>query len=334
MRLLARFGVLAILICLGFAGWMTWFALTPVALATSPLEFGIRPGLGLRGVAQAMAQAGIGFAPWQFSWLGRLTGKASAIKAGSYEVAAGVTPWQLLQKLTRGDVTQAEILFIEGKTFRQLRQALDADPNVRHDTAGTSDREVLALIGAPEAHPEGLFFPDTYLYAKQTSDVEILKRAYRAMQRRLAAEWPSRDASLPYRSPYEALIMASIIEKETGQAADRPLIGSVFVNRLRLGMALQTDPTVIYGLGDKFDGNLRKRDLTSDTPYNTYTRAGLPPTPIAMPGAASIQAALRPAVSDNLYFVARGDGSSVFSRTLDEHNRAVAKYQLKGRNGR
>jgi len=220
---------------------------------------------------------------------------------------------------------------LPNRTFRQFRATLDADLNVRHDTLGLTDSEALARIGATETHPEGLFFPDTYLFAKQSSDVDVLRRAYRAMQRRLTVEWESRDPSVPYRTPYQALIMASIVEKETGQPSDRPLVASVFANRLRVGMLLQTDPTVIYGLGDKFDGNLRKRDLTMDTPYNTYTRAGLPPTPIAMPGLASIQAALHPPVTDRLYFVARGDGSSVFSRTLEEHNRAVAKYQR--RNG-
>jgi UPF0755 protein len=262
--------------------------------------------------------------------LARLAGKATEIKAGSYEVSQGVTPWLLLEKLTRGDVTQAEIVFVEGKTFRQMRAALDAHPAVRHDTAGLSDADVLARLAAAEAHPEGLFFPDTYLFAKNSSDVEILRRAYRAMQQRLNTEWSRRDPDVPMKTPYEALIMASIVEKETGRAADREPIAAVFANRLRLRMLLQTDPTVIYGVGETFDGNLRRRDLAADTPYNTYTRSGLPPTPIAMPGLASLQAALHPPQSPMLYFVARGDGSSEFSRTLDEHNRAVAKYQ-KGR---
>jgi UPF0755 protein len=277
-----------------------------------------------------MADAGLGFSPWQFTLLARLAGKSAAIKAGSYEVEQGVTPWQVLEKLTRGDVTQAEIVFVEGKTFRQMRAALDAHAAVRHDTAGLGNQDILARIGATERHPEGLFFPDTYLFAKNSSDLDILKRAYRAMQRQLDNEWANRDAGVPFATPYEALIMASIVEKETGRAADRALISSVFSNRLRTGMLLQTDPAVIYGVGEQYDGSLHKRDLLTDTPYNTYTRPGLPPTPIAMPGLASLQAALHPQQSDNLYFVARGDGSSAFSRNLDEHNRAVAKYQ-KGR---
>lgn len=335
MRFISRSIGLAIVICLGFSAWMAWFARSPLPLTASPLEFSIRPGLSLRGAAQQIADAGVGFSPWQFSWLGRLAGKAADIKAGSYEIGTGITAWDLLEKLTRGDVTQAEIVFVEGRTFRQLRAALDADPNVRHDTAGLAESDILARIGAAEAHPEGLFFPDTYLFAKQSSDVDILRRAYRAMQRRLTAEWAGRDSSVAYDTPYQALIMASIIEKETGLASDRPQIASVFVNRLRQGMLLQTDPSVIYGLGEQFDGNLRKHHLTTDTPYNSYTRPGLPPTPIAMPGLASLQAALHPPSSDKLYFVARGDGGSVFSRNLEEHNRAVARYQKrKGGEGR
>jgi UPF0755 protein len=327
MRLFRRLLILVVLAGLGFGGWIAWFATQPLPLAASPLDFSIRSGSGLRAVAQQLADAGIDVKPWQFSLLGRLAGKAAEIKAGSYEISAGVTPWQLLRKLTRGDVSQAEIVFVEGKTFQELRATLDAHPDVRHDTAGLSNKEILARLNIPATHPEGLFFPDTYLFPKQGSDLDILRRAYHTTRTRLAAEWENRDPSVPYASPYEALIMASIVEKETGQPADRGKVASVFVNRLRRGMLLQTDPTVIYGMGENFDGNIRKRDLTMDTAYNTYTRAGLPPTPIAMPGLASIQAALRPPATDLFYFVARGDGSSQFSRTLDEHNRAVARYQ-------
>jgi UPF0755 protein len=327
MRLVFRLATLAVVACMGFAGWLTWFALTPIPLVASPVEFEIRSGLGLRSAAKEMADAGVGIAPWHFSLLGRLAGKSAAIKAGSYEVAEGITPWALLKKLTSGDVTQAEIVLVEGLTFRELRATLDSNPDLRHDSGRLNDTELLLRIGAVERHPEGLFFPDTYLFAKQSSDLDILRRAYRSMRKQLAAVWGKRDIALPYASPYEALVMASIVEKETGRDADRPLVAAVFVNRLRQGMLLQTDPTVIYGLGAKFDGNLRKRDLQADTPYNTYTRGGLPPTPIAMPGLASLQAVVNPPRSDALYFVARGDGSSVFSRTLEEHNRAVAKYQ-------
>jgi UPF0755 protein len=257
-------------------------------------------------------------------------GRAQDIKAGSYELASAPTPLELLDKLTRGDVTLAELRFIEGWTVAQLRAALDANGFVRHDSTGLDGAALLAKLGAPEPHPEGLFFPDTYLFAKGTSDLRILRRAYEAMQRHLAREWEARDPALPYRTPYEALIMASIVEKETGHAAERETISGVLVNRLRNGMPLQVDPSVIYGLGAAFDGNLRKIHLQTDGPYNTYLRPGLPPTPIAASGLASLRAALHPAKTDSLYYVARGDGTSEFSRTLEEHNRAVRKFQLHG----
>jgi len=309
------------------AGWVVWFALKPIPLAASPLDFSISSGASLRLASQQMAEAGIGFAPWQFTLLARLADKATEIKAGSYEVVQGVTPWLLLGKLTRGDFTQAEIALIEGKTFRQFRTQLDAHPDLRHDSLGLGDAVLLARLGVSETHPEGLFFPDTYLFSKKSSDLDVLRRAYRAMQGHLAQEWEKRSPETPCASPYEALILASIIEKESGRAGDREQVSAVFANRLRRGMLLQTDPTVIYGIGEEFAGKLHRRDLVADTTYNTYTRGGLPPTPIATPGLASLQAALHPAKSNMLYFVARGDGSSEFSRDLESHNRAVAKYQ-------
>jgi UPF0755 protein len=314
---------LALLVTAGLG----WYALSPVTLRTDPADFSIKPGSSLTSATRQMVESGVKLKARQFNLLGRLLGKAGTIKAGSYEIGSGITPLALLDKLTAGEVTQAEVVFIEGWTFRQVRSALNANPGVRHDSAALSDTEIMAQLGAPEPDPEGLFFPDTYLFGKGASDLDILKRAYRAMDRQLQAAWQQRAPDLPYRSPYDALIMASVIEKETGQATDRALIGGVFVNRLRIGMMLQTDPSVIYGLGEKFDGNLHKKDLLADTPHNTYTRTGLPPTPIAMPGQASLQAALNPANTPALYFVARGDGSSEFSHTLAEHERAVAKYQ-------
>ena len=309
---------------------MGWYALSPVTLRTDPADFSIRPGSSLRSATRQMVESGVELNAWQFNLLGRLLGKAGTIKAGSYEVGRGVTPLALLDKLSAGEVSQAELVFIEGWTFRQMRAALDADVDVKHDSVALSDAEIMGRLGAAGRSPEGMFFPDTYLFGKGTSDLDILKRAYKAMDRQLQAAWQQRAPDLPYRNPYEALIMASVIEKETGQSTDRALIGGVFVNRLRIGMMLQTDPTVIYGLGAKFNGNLRKKDLLKDTPHNTYTRGGLPPTPIAMPGHASLQAALNPAKTQALYFVARGDGSSEFSRTLAEHERAVTKYQRRG----
>jgi UPF0755 protein len=311
----------------GFLAWFFWFSAAPLKLAVSPLDFQIPAGSSLRGVSQLLPAAGVGISPWQFELLARWKGRDAQIKAGSYEIEQGVTPAALLDKLTRGDVSQSEVAFIEGWTFRQMREALEKNPYLIHESGGLSNAEILARIGATENSPEGLFFPDTYLFSKNSSDLDVLRRAYRAMREALQLEWERRDPAVPYASPYEALVVASLVEKETGAAADRPLVAAVFVNRLANDMPLQTDPSVIYGLGERFDGNLRKSDLTRDTAYNTYTRPGLPPTPIAMPGRASLQAALRPADSDHLYFVARGDGSSQFSRTLDEHNRAVNRYQ-------
>lgn len=281
----------------------------------------------MRSAITQMQEAGIEVQPTVLAWLARLNRVETGIKAGSYSVKQGVTPLQLLGKLTRGEVTQGELTLVEGWGFRQWRQRMDKHPDLRHETTGLSEAQIAERLGQNIAQLDGWLFPDTYLFDKQSSDLDLLARALRAMQRKLDSEWGQRDQGLPYKTPLEALVMASIIEKETGQAADRAMVAAVFVNRLRKGMLLQTDPTVIYGLGENFDGNLRKRDLQADTPYNTYTRSGLPPTPIAMPGLASLQAALHPAASDVLYFVARGDGSSEFSRTLDEHNRAVNRYQ-------
>lgn len=304
-----------------------WWANRPLVLRASPADFRVAPGSTLRMAAQQVADAGVELPPTLLVILAKIVRAEAGIKAGSYSVHAGVTPWELLGKLTRGQVTQGEITLVEGWNLRQWRDRVDAHPDLVHDSRGLSDQEILVRMGLEGRSVEGLLFPDTYLFDKQSSDFDLFARAGRAMQKRLAAEWERRDPGLPYKDAYQALTMASIVEKETGRLGDRPLIAAVFVNRLRAGMLLQTDPTVIYGLGEAFDGNLRKRDLTTDTPYNTYTRSGLPPTPIAMPGLASIQAALHPADSDALYFVARGDGSSHFSRSLDEHNRAVSRYQ-------
>lgn len=321
------------LVCLGVlaaGGYFAWYLATPVAVSKLPAGFEIPPGTAFRAAVRGIEQAGVAIGRHQFELLARVLGRDQDVKAGSYELGSAPTPLELLEKLTRGDVTQAEVRFIEGWNFGQVRVALDASTALRHDSQGLNNAQLLAKLGAREPHAEGLFFPDTYLFAKGTSDLRVLKRAYEAMQRHLAREWESRDPAVPYQTPYEALIMASIIEKETAHAAERDTIGGVLVNRLRTGMLLQVDPSVIYGLGEGFDGNLKKIHLLTDGPYNTYTRAGLPPTPIAAPGLASLRAALRPAKTGALYYVARGDGSSEFSRTLEEHNRAVRKYQLHG----
>jgi UPF0755 protein len=322
---------LVVLVVLAAAGYGAWYAFSPLPVSKLPLEVEIPRGTGFRAAVDQLERAGVAIHRREFELLARALGKDRDIKAGSYEIAAPLTPLELLAKLTRGDVTQAELRLIEGWTFAQFRDALNESEDLRHDSAALEAAQILAQLEAPESHPEGLFFPDTYLFAKGSSDMAVLRRAYRAMQRHLKTEWEARTPSVPYRSAYEALIMASIIEKETGLAAERDTIGGVLVNRLRIGMRLQADPTVIYGLGDAFDGNLKKKHLLQDGPYNTYTRAGLPPTPIALPGLASLKSALRPAKTEALYYVSRGDGSSHFSRNINEHNRAVSKYQRGGR---
>jgi UPF0755 protein len=320
-----------LLVVLGAGGYAAWYVRSPVGMAAESIEIEIPAGMRLRGSVALLQRSGVRVRPMHFEALARLLGRERDIKAGNYLLTAPITPVDLLDKLTRGDVTQADIRLIEGWTFAQFRQALDANADLRHDTKGIEDAEILKRIQATEGHPEGLFFPDTYLFARGASDLAVLRRAYRAMHRHLENEWSARAANAPYKSPYEALIMASIIEKETGRPEEREQIGGVLVNRLRIGMRLQVDPTIIYGLGASFDGNLKKAHLLEDGPYNTYTRAGLPPTPIAMPGFASLRAALRPLKTDALYYVSRGDGTSHFSRNLNEHNQAVTKYQLNGR---
>ena len=320
----------AVLALLALGGYAAWYVTTPVAVARLPAEAEIPAGSRFRSAAQRLEAAGIGVGRLQFEVLARVLGRDQDIKAGSYEFTVAPTPLELLDKLTRGDVTQAELRLIEGWNFRQLRAAIEAQPAFRQDTAGLSDAQVMERLGAPGVHPEGQFYPDTYLFSKGTSDLHVLERARKAMQRHLEREWAAREAAVPLKSPYEALILASIVEKETGHAADRELVAGALVNRLRIGMLLQVDPTVIYGLGAAFDGNLKRIHLQTDGPYNTYTRAGLPPTPIAAPGLASLRAALHPAKTDALYYVAKGDGRSQFSRSLEEHNRAVRKYQLNG----
>jgi len=304
-----------------------YYAYRPLQLPATPFEFELKQGGKLKTVSHELHQAGLLEQDWAFVGLVRLLGKSSQIQAGYYVLDHPLTPLELLAIFSKGEVIQRRLSVIEGWTFKQFREALNANPDLKHVTIGLTDAEILNRIGATESHPEGLFFPDTYRFAAGSRDLVIFKRAYQTMQNRLLSAWVARDANLPLQTPYQALILASIIEKETGTPSDRPMIAGVFVNRLRKGMLLQTDPTVIYGLGDKFDGNLRKRDLKSDTPYNTYTRRGLPPTPIALPGLAALQATLHPPQTEALYFVSRGDGSSQFSSTLSAHNRAVNRYQ-------
>jgi UPF0755 protein len=318
-----------LLLLVAVAGYCAVYVISPLEVSALPAEVEIPRGAGFRSAVAALEKGGVRLQRRQFELLARALGRSRDIKAGNYQFVERPTPLELLQKLTRGDVMQAEVRLIEGWTFGQFRAMLNASPDLRHDTVDMDDAQILTLLKAAEPHPEGLFFPDTYLFARGSSDLAVLRHAYHAMQRHLQAEWEAREEGVPYRSQYEALIMASIIEKETGIAAEREMIAGALVNRLRIGMRLQVDPTIIYGLGDTFDGNLKRKHLLEDGPYNTYTRAGLPPSPIAMPGLASLHAALNPAKTDALYYVSRGDGSSQFSRNIREHNRAVTKYQLK-----
>lgn len=329
MRRIKRLLYLILLLALSLAGSAAYYATRPLELPKQPFEFSLNQGVSLKSAARQLQQAGLIPNDQAFVLLARVLGKSTQIKAGNYELESAISTLGLLNMLTKGQVSQGEIGIIEGWTFNEFRDAVKANPGLRHDSATLTEAEILQRIGAPEARAEGLFFPDKYYFAKGVSDLVIYKRAYQTMQKHLQESWQGRDPGLPLESPYQALTLASIVEKETGQARDRSAIAGVFINRLRKGMRLQTDPSVIYGIGPKFDGNLRKKDLLTDTPYNTYTRAGLTPTPIALPGLASLQAALHPAKTDALYFVARGDGSSEFSSTLTQHNRAVNKYQIK-----
>lgn len=322
-----------LLLALALGGAAAWWLQAPMpqrpgsAPEGQALELAIEPGTTPRGVARAAVQAGLDVSPdLLYGWF-RLSGQDREIRAGNYEIPPGTSPQALLQKLVRGEESLRALTLIEGWNWRQLRQALARAEGLRADSAGLSEAALMAQLGRPGLAAEGRFFPDTYTYAKGSSDLALLRRALHAMDKRLEAAWAQRAANSPLKTPTEALILASIVEKETGRAEDRGLIAGVFSNRLRIGMLLQTDPSVIYGLGESFDGNLRRRDLTQDTPFNTYTRVGLPPTPIAMPGKAALLAAVQPADTKALYFVARGDGSSHFSQTLDEHNRAVNRYQ-------
>jgi UPF0755 protein len=326
-RFLLTIFLFAALAVLAAGGAALWWVYQPLRLPAPSVDLSIEPGTLPRGVAEAVASAGVAVNPDLLYWWFRLSGQARDIKAGSYELEAGITPHRLLAKLARGEESLRAVTLVEGWTFRQMRAALAKEEGLRPDTRGLDDGAVMSLLGRTGQHPEGRFFPDTYTYARGSSDTAVLRRALRAMDKRLDAAWAQRSPRTAVKTPEEALILASIVEKETGRGADRPLVSAVFNNRLRIGMPLQTDPTVIYGMGTAFNGNLRKVDLQTDTPWNTYTRAGLPPTPIAMPGKASLLAAVQPADSQALYFVARGDGSSHFSQSLDEHNRAVNKYQ-------
>jgi len=325
-------GIAIIIVSFG-TGWLLMdlrqYMQTPVPGLAQPLRYTLTPGTGLSAMAWALHRQGIITHPDYLVWYARWQGRANHIEAGEYEFVPGTTPAQILDKLVRGDVIQYTITIPEGWTFQKMLREINENNKLQHIIKDLSWREIMARLGHAGEHPEGRFYPDTYHFTRKTQDLSLLKQAYDAMAERLAREWRQRATGLPYRDAYEALIMASIIEKETALADERAKIAGVFVRRLQKHMRLQTDPTVIYGLGDQYHGNLRRRDLKRPSPYNTYLLRGLPPTPIALPGGDAIHAALHPAVGNALYFVARGDGSHQFSATIAEHNTAVRKYQLK-----
>lgn len=324
---LMKWLVSLLLVALGLLGGASWWLHQPMDTRQATLDLSIEPGTSPKAIAQAVADAGAQTSPTLlYAWF-RLSGQSRQMRAGSYEIAPGTSPQRLLSMLVRGEESLRAVTIVEGWNWRQVRQALAKAESLQADSRTLSDEAVMAKLGRPGVAPEGRFYPDTYSYAKGASDLAVLQRAMKAMDKHLQQAWEARQPGAALQSPEQALILASIVEKETGKAQDRAQISGVFNNRLRIGMRLQTDPTVIYGLGEAFDGNLRRVHLTTDTPWNTYTRAGLPPTPIAMPGKAALLAAVQPDKTAAIYFVAKGDGTSHFSATLDEHNRAVNRYQ-------
>lgn len=329
IKRIKRWLLLGLIATLLLSGWLIYYAISPLKLQPNSQEITIEPKSSLKSIANQLVAQGVLSEPWRFVLLAKVLHKEQYLQAGNYTLNKNVSPYQLLLSLNHGKATQGSVTFIEGRTFAQMREKLVKNDAVKQTVTNLSESEILQLVGSSRTVAEGLFFPDTFYFDRNTSDIALLKISYDAMQAKLEKAWQSREQNLPYKNSYQALIMASIIEKETGKASERPMIAGVFINRLRLGMRLQTDPTVIYGMGAQYTGNIRKKDLLADTPYNTYTRSGLPPTPIAMPGLAAIEAALHPAQTKALYFVGKGDGSHAFSSNLDEHNRAVVRYQLK-----
>lgn len=331
IALFFRLLLLTIVVGTVVAAYQWWqYGHAPVVGAGSKVEFEVRRGEGGRLLATTLQKAGVPVQPWELALAWRLRGDSDQIKAGRYELEGPVTLQVLLNQLIVGQpIKERMIVLIEGWTFRQVREALSRAPDLLNTSAGLTDEQVMQKVDPARAHPEGMFAPDTYAYPPDSTDLELLTRAYKLQMQRLATAWEGRAEGLPLRSEQDLLVMASIVEKESARHEDRALVAAVFHNRLRLGMMLQSDPTTIYGLGESFDGNLRRNHLRTDNPYNTYTRNGLTPTPIAMPGNGSLQAAAHPAPSKALYFVSRGDGSSEFSNDLPSHNRAVNRYQRK-----
>ncbi len=310
------------------------FQLEPIKLSSEQQTFTIKSGSNIKSIAQKLRLEKIIDDPWLFILMARIKGVETKVRAGEYHLQPDQTTAELLDSFVTGLSIQYSFTIIEGRSFRQMIEGLKKHPAIISTLEDKTNDEIMVALNLPEEHPEGLFFPDTYSFPKGTTDIDFLHRAYQLMKQHLAREWENRAADLPFDTSYEALVLASIVEKETGAAFERPLIAGVFVQRLKRKMRLQTDPTVIYGMGVDFDGNIRFRDLKKDTPYNTYLRKGLTPSPIALPGLESIRAVLHPADTKALYFVSKGDGTHQFSETLEEHNRAVSKFQLNGRKAR
>lgn len=329
MRLIKQIFWTVLLMALLLGAASGWWVMSPLPMPTPTVDVSIEPQTPVREIAQVVADSGVDVPPIVLYAFFRISGQSRKLRAGSYELSQGNTPLDLLRKLTRGEESLKAISLIDGWTFRQFRAALAKAEGLKHDTKDLTDEALMAQLGMAGVAPEGRFFPDTYTYGKGTSELRVMARAAKAMDKQLATAWKLRGPNIQIKTPEEALILASIVEKETGRESDRTTISRVFHNRLAMGMPLQTDPTVIYGMFDNFDGNLRRADLRNDHPWNTYTRKGLPPTPIAMPGRNALKAAVQPAASNALYFVAKGDGTSYFSATLEEHNAAVNRYQRK-----
>ncbi len=333
LKPIVKYGLLIALIIVGtLVAHLLSFQYAPVSLEKQDHVFLIKSGSNIKAIAEKLTAMRIIEDPWLFILLAKLKGVETRVRAGEYQISTGQTPNDLLNLFSKGSSLQYSFTVIEGWTFRQMLSALATDPILEHRLTGKSDQQIMQALGYPGQHPEGLFFPDTYRFPKGSSDIDFLRRAYQVMQNHLQQEWQQRELGLPLKTSYDALILASIIEKETGAGHERPLIAGVFTQRLNKKMRLQTDPTIIYGMGSKFDGDIRSRDLKKDTPYNTYLHSGLTPTPIALPGLDSIRAALNPAKTTALYFVSKGDGTHQFSETLKQHNAAVRRYQLGGKN--
>jgi UPF0755 protein len=329
--------LLLLVLVLAIAGGAVWFwrdfnrfGVTPLHVSASGESIDIGRGTSFKDIVHQLRAQGLSTStPLYWRLLAERMHVAGRLHAGEYAIVPGITPQQLLTNMAQGKVLQRDVTIVDGWTFRDVRQALAKADKLQHDTEGLDDAAIMSKIGAPGESPEGQFLPESYAYVKGDSDLNVLRRAHEAMSKTLTALWAQRDPNLPLTKPYDALILASIVEKETGRADERARVAGVFIRRLQKNMLLQTDPTVIYGMGSSYAGTIHKSDLTTDTPYNTYTRLGLPPTPIAMPGKPAIEAALHPAPGDELYFVARGDGTHIFASTLQEQNKNVACYQLK-----